>query len=111
MQDGLLDPQDLPLISIELLIAIGFLMAFIFAFMVQSKHPKLTSKGWNKILAGLFFLMLHGIFDALDTLQFDDFTVDLLNVLDGSCFVIGLLLFALGIYGIAVYGASLWEVQ
>ncbi len=107
----LLDPEDLFLISVESLIALGFVIALVFAYKVQLRHPKLTSQGWNKIIIGLAFLIFHAIFDALDTLQWDDFTVDVLNVFDGTCFVIGLILFALGIFGIAKYGAQLWEAE
>ncbi len=110
MQAGLLNPEDIPLISIELAIAIGFLLAALFALRVQSRHPKLTSHGWRLIILGLFFLFVHGLFDVMDTLQFDSLTVDVLNVLDGSCFIIGLLLFAVGIYKIADFGSKLWEV-
>ncbi len=108
IQSGLLDPEDLVLIGVESLITLGLLGALIMAYLVQSRHPKLTSKGWTAIIIGLAFILLHAIFDVLDTLQWEDLVVDILNVLDGATFVLGLLLFAVGIYGIAEYGAEQW---
>ena len=59
-------------------------------------------------MIGLVFMLIHAIFDVLDTMQWDDLVVDTFNVIDGATFVIGLLLFALGIYRIAEYGAKQW---
>ncbi|TFG14017.1 hypothetical protein EU537_04775 [Candidatus Thorarchaeota archaeon] len=108
MQIGLLDPEDLFLISMESLIALGLFVATLFAYKIRKKHPRITSEGWTSIVAGIALLMFHAIFDALDTLQFDDSLVDVLNLFDGSTFVIGLLLFAYGVYRIADYGAKQW---
>lgn len=108
IQTGFLDPEDLFLIGAETLIALGVLGAIILAYLVQSRHPKLTSRGWSMIIIGLVFILLHSIFDVLDTLQWEDLVVDILNVLDGATFVLGLLLFAFGIFRIAEYGAQQW---
>ena len=108
MQIELIEPDDFFLIGMESLIVIGLIVAFVFAFLVYSRYPKLTSQGWRSILIGLVFMLLHAIFDVLDTMQWDDIVVDALNVLDGATFVIGLLLFAMGIYKIAEYGAKQW---
>lgn len=108
MQIELIKTDDLFLIGMESLIVIGLIGAIIFAYLVQSRYPKVTSQGWKFILIGLVFMLLHAIFDVLDTMQWDDLVVDSLNVIDGATFVIGLLLFALGIYRIAEYGAKQW---
>ncbi|MDF1539216.1 MAG: hypothetical protein P1Q69_09985 [Candidatus Thorarchaeota archaeon] len=110
IQAELIDPEDLVLIGVESLIVLGVLIALVIAFLVRSRHPKL-SQGWNFIILGLVFILLHGIFDVLDTMQFDSLVVDVLNVFDGATFLIGLLLFALGIYRIAEYGAKQWGLE
>ncbi len=107
IQTNLIDPEDVFLISAEALIVIGLLVAVVFAFIVQKKHAKIAN-GWNFIFYGIIFLLLHSVFDMLDTLQLDDLIVDILNILDGSTFVLGLLMFAFGIYKIAEYGAKKW---
>ena len=106
-----LDPDDLFLILIEILITIGLLVNLLFALKIQSRFPDLTSKGWREIWLGLLGISLHSIFDVLDTLKWDieDFT-DLLNVFDGFFFVLGLIVVGLGIYKIANYGATTWEL-
>lgn len=108
MQIELIEPDDFFLIGMESLIVIGLIGAIVFAYLVLSRYPKVTSQGWKLILIGLLFMLFHGIFDVLDTMQWDDIVVDILNVFDGATFVIGLLLFALGIYRIAEYGAKQW---
>ncbi|MHA2425938.1 MAG: hypothetical protein ACXAEF_14200 [Candidatus Thorarchaeota archaeon] len=106
----MIDPEDLYLIGVESLIVLGVLIALVIAYLILSRHERIA-KGWNFVVYGLLFILLHSIFDVLDTLQWDDLTVDLLNVGDGVTFLIGLLLFALGIYRIAEHGAKQWEVQ
>ena len=108
MQIELIDPEDVFLIGMESMIVIGLIGAIVFAYLVQSRYPKVISQGWKFILIGLVFMLIHAIFDVLDTMQWDDLVVDSLNVIDGATFVIGLLLFALGIYRIAEYGAKQW---
>ncbi|MHA1481105.1 MAG: hypothetical protein ACTSQZ_06755, partial [Candidatus Thorarchaeota archaeon] len=93
MQVELIDPEDVFLISMESMIVIGLIGAIVFAYLVLSRYPKVTSQGWKLILIGLVFMLFHAIFDVLDTMQWDDIVVDTLNVLDGATFVIGLLLF------------------
>lgn len=110
MQIDLIDPDDMFLIGVESLIVIGVLIALVVAFLIRTRHPHL-SKGWNFIILGLVFILLHGIFDVLDTMQFDDLVVDTINVFDGATFLIGLLLFAVGIYQIAQFGAKQWGLE
>ncbi|MHA1637745.1 MAG: hypothetical protein ACTSUO_03330 [Candidatus Thorarchaeota archaeon] len=111
IQTSLIDPDDIFLIGMESMIVVGVLIAVIVAYLIQSRHPKITSMGWKTIIIGLAFILFHSIFDVLDTLQFDDLVVDVLNVLDGASFVIGLVLFALGIYKIAEFGAQQWGIE
>ncbi len=110
MQTVLLDPNDIPLISSEIVIVAGLVLATIVAVFVGRRHARLADGGWQLIVLGLVFLVAHGVFDVLDTLQLDDFTVNLLNLADGTTFVLGLLLFAVGIYQIAEMGAGEWGV-
>ncbi len=107
IQTNLIAPEDVFLISAEALIVVGLFVAVVFAYTIQKKHAKIAN-GWNFIFFGLIFLLLHSVFDTLDTLQIDDLLVDILNILDGSTFVLGLLMFAFGIYKIAEYGAKRW---
>lgn len=109
IQINLLDPEDTFLISAETLIIIGLAIAVFFAYRIHKKHSSINT-GWNIILYGMISLLVHSIFDMLDTLQWDDFVVDVLNVLDGTAFVLGLLLLAVGIYKIAEFGAKKWEL-
>ncbi|MBD3405982.1 MAG: hypothetical protein GF411_07650 [Candidatus Lokiarchaeota archaeon] len=103
-----MSPDDLFLFGVESLIAIGVAIAIVIAILVYLRYPTLTSRGWAIIIIGLIFILLHSVFDVFDTLQFDDIIVDILNILDGSTFVIGLILFAIGIYMITEYGAEQW---
>ncbi|MFW9848757.1 MAG: hypothetical protein ACFFF4_06435 [Candidatus Thorarchaeota archaeon] len=109
LQLDLIDPDDLYLIGVESLITLGVLVALVIAYLILSRHEKIA-KGWNFVVFGLLFILLHSIFDVLDTLQWDDIVVDVLNVGDGITFLIGLLLFAIGLYRIAEFGAKQWEV-
>ena len=95
----------------ESMIVVGVLIAVIVAYLILSRHPKITAMGWKTIIIGLTFILVHAIFDVLDTLQFDDLVVDIFNVIDGATFVIGLVLFALGIYKIAEFGAQQWGIE
>ncbi|TXT56524.1 MAG: membrane protein of unknown function [Candidatus Thorarchaeota archaeon] len=108
IQSELLSPDDLVLFGVESLIAIGVFIAIVIAILIHMRYPTLTSKGWRTIIIGMVFILLHSIFDAIDTLQFDELTIEILNLLDGSTFVVGLILFAFGIYNIAEYGAEQW---
>ena len=110
IQAEFIDPEDMFLIGVESLIVIAIAIALIIAIIVRTRHPK-VSTGWNFIILGLVSLLLHGIFDVLDTMQFDDLLVDIINVFDGATFLLGLLLFALGIYRIAEYGAKQWGLE
>ncbi len=110
LQVDLIDPDDLYLIGVESLIALGVLVALVIAYLILSRHEKIA-KGWNFVVFGLLFILIHSIFDVLDTLQWDDIVVDVLNVGDGITFLIGLLLFAIGLYRIAEFGAKQWEVK
>ncbi|NHJ01327.1 MAG: hypothetical protein EAX86_04250 [Candidatus Heimdallarchaeota archaeon] len=105
-----LDPADLFLIVIEVLIVLGLFIALIIGYRVRIRFPKLTVHGWNEICFGLLGISLHAVFDALDTLKWDisEFT-DWLNLFDGSFFVLGIILIGIGIWKIANYGASAWE--
>jgi hypothetical protein len=103
----LIDPEDTFLVSAEALIIIGLFIAVILAYMIHKRHSSIAT-GWNFILFGMISLLAHSIFDMLDTFQWDDLVVDVLNVLDGFTFCLGLLLLALGIYKIAEFGAKKW---
>lgn len=105
----MIDPDDLYLWTIELLIIVGLLVSVYFAIKVKSKYKYLTEHGWNTIVYGMIFILFHAIFDALDTLEWtDDVITDMLNVLDGGTFVIGLCIVAFGIWKIAQYGDEIW---
>lgn len=87
---------------------------------IRKDYPKLTEEGWKFMVFGIFSLFLHSICDALDTLDYMDITNnenqadlinDILNLLDGSGYLIGILLLSLGIYKIANYGAKVWEIE
>ena len=109
-----LDPADLFLISMEVLIVLGLSVAFFFALKVRSQYPKLTSEGWMCICAGIVSILIHGIFDAIDTLKWDITGIEMndwLNVFDGSFFVLGILLIGYGIYKTANYGAKIWGLN
>ncbi len=103
----LIDPEDTFLVGAEALIIVGLLIAVILAYMIHKRHASIAT-GWNFILFGMISLLFHAVFDMLDTFQWDDLVVDVLNVLDGFTFCLGLLLLAFGIYKIAEFGAKKW---
>ena len=105
----LLDPEDLFLITSEITIVFSLFLATILAVRIGKRHPGLAQEGWSIIILGLIFMTTHAIFDAFDTLQLGDLIVDILNVLDGLTFVIGIALFGYGIYRIAVFSKKKWE--
>ena len=106
-----LDPEDLFLVTMEFLILIGLVFTLFLALRIRSRYPKLTSIGWLEICIGLLGVALHAVFDVLDTLKWsiEDMS-DFLNVLDGSTFVLGLILVGIGITRVANYGAEAWEL-
>lgn len=106
-----LNPDDLFLITMETIIVIGLIISLIIALMVRSRYPKLTSQGWFEIYAGIACILFHGVFDVLDTLEWSiEILTDWFNVFDGLFFVIGLILVGVGIWKIANYGATAWEL-
>jgi len=111
----LIDPADTILILFEIIIAVLLMVTCIVAIKLQKQHSKLASKGWPAIVNGLVLILIHAIFDVLDTLDYSDLLaddtllVDLLNVGDGLSLVVGIGLLAYGIYVIAEYGAEIWE--
>ncbi|MFX0085220.1 MAG: hypothetical protein ACFFAU_06070 [Candidatus Hodarchaeota archaeon] len=106
-----LERDDLFLISIEFLISIGLLISLVLALKIRSRYPNLTVKGWLEICIGLFGILLHSIFDVLDTLKWNIKDLnDILNVFDGLFFVLGLVLVGIGIMKIANSGATAWEL-
>ena len=120
MISELLAEEDLFLILVELTIAIGLLIVCYLVIKIKRDYPKLTEEGWTFIVIGMISLLLHALFDALDTLDFmsitnneaqADFINDILNLLDGSGFLLGIMLLSLGIYKIADYGAKVWEIE
>ncbi|MHA1968620.1 MAG: hypothetical protein ACW964_12545 [Candidatus Hodarchaeales archaeon] len=106
-----LDSDDLFLVTMESLILIGLVITLILALRIRSRYPNLTSIGWLEICVGLLGVALHAVFDVLDTFKWsiEDMS-DLLNVFDGSTFVLGLILVGIGILRVANYGAKAWEM-
>lgn len=116
----LLPGEDLILFLFELTIAIGLLIVCFLVIKIKKDYPKLTEEGWTFIVLGMISLLLHALFDALDTLDFmqvtnnetqADFINKILNLLDGSGFLLGIMLLSLGIFKIANYGAKVWEIE
>ena len=108
-----LDPEDQFLIIVEILTLVGLLISSFLALRIRSRYPNLTSKGWLEVCIGLFSMALHAGFDVLDTLKWSIEEIDmsdLLNVFDGSFFLLGICLVGLGIWKTASYGAKEWDL-
>ncbi len=106
-----LDSADLFLFVVEIIIAFGFLVVFLFSLFMSTDYHKI-SKGWNFVIVGLFFIFIHAVFDVLDTLKWEKkITRDILDFFDGLFFVFGLLLLALGILRINKHSKTLWGFE
>lgn len=103
-----LDSADLFLFIVEIIIAFGFLVVFLFSLFISTDYHKI-SKGWNCVIGGLFFIFLHAVCDVLDTLKWEKRKIrDILDFFDGLFFVVGLLLLAFGILRINKHSKTLW---
>ncbi|MHA1248305.1 MAG: hypothetical protein ACTSPE_13335 [Candidatus Thorarchaeota archaeon] len=111
MQTELIAPADAPLIAAETAIVIGLVVATAISLSIRGRHLKLARYGWNYIVGGLVLLVVHALFDVLDTLQIEDLLVEIFNVLDGTTFLIGMICFAVGIVRIAEHGAKEWGLD
>ncbi|MHA1167838.1 MAG: hypothetical protein ACTSRU_08465 [Candidatus Hodarchaeales archaeon] len=102
---------DYYLIIIESTVIVGLLAALVLALIIWSQYKDLASKGWLEICIGIASIMIHGVFDVLDTFiwSIDGFR-DLLNVFDGIFFVAGIILITIGIWMIADHGAKAWGI-
>ncbi len=104
-----LDSGDTFLIIIESTVIIGLLVALVIALVIWSQYKEMASKGWLIICGGIASIMIHGIFDVLDTFKWSiDGFRDLLNVFDGIFFVAGIIMITAGIWLIADSGAKAW---
>ena len=94
---------------LELLTTLILLVALIFAISIHFKYPKLSAKSWLTICYGLFFLVIHALFDLLDSHDWEtEILSDYFNIVDGITYIIGLLLIALGIVKISKKGQEIW---
>jgi hypothetical protein len=105
----LIDPSDLFLISIEIIISLGLLVALIISLMVRKKFLILANQGWNIVCLGIVCLLLHAIFDAIDTINLADVLIDILNLFDGLFFLLGIIILGFGIFKIANFSAEQWR--
>ncbi|MFW9994419.1 MAG: hypothetical protein ACFFD4_20415 [Candidatus Odinarchaeota archaeon] len=104
-----LDSGDYFLFMMEFISCIGLAIALVLALIVKSRYSKLASRSWLIICLGLACIVLHGIFDVLDTLKWSiDNVVDWLNIFDALFFVIGIVLLGAGIWQFAKHGAEAW---
>lgn len=104
----LLDPSDQFLFLVEVLYFVGALVTFGLAGLPATKYPKLTEKGWLQVIVGLGLVALHGLFDALDTLDLGA-VENWLDLLDGLFFVAGLAFVIVGVWRTANHAQEMWR--
>ena len=103
------DPEDVPTISIEFGIFIAGLVAGIIGLLIWKNNRILAKKGLPECVVGFFVFAFHSLFDALDTICDVDPLGDNLDLMDSVFSIVGLVLIAIGIIRISIYGAKIWK--
>ncbi|MHA1263865.1 MAG: hypothetical protein ACTSRS_01400 [Candidatus Helarchaeota archaeon] len=104
-----LKSKDVPTFSIEISIFIVGCIAGIIGLFIWKNHRLLAKKGLPECIFGFFIFAIHSLFDALDTICHIDPLDEMLDLWDSLFSIIGLLLIAIGILRISLYGAKIWR--
>ncbi|MHA1131357.1 MAG: hypothetical protein ACTSQI_02530 [Candidatus Helarchaeota archaeon] len=103
------DAKDIPTITIELGIFIAGCIAGIIGLFIWKNHRILAKKGLPECVAGFFVFAFHSFFDALDTICEVDPLKENLDTMDSVFSIIALILIAMGIIRISLYGRTIWR--
>lgn len=103
------EPQDVPTISIEFAIFIAGLVAGVIGLLIWKNYRTLARKGLPECVFGFFVFAFHSLFDALDTICVNKPLKDNLDLMDSIFSITGLVLIAIGILRISIYGAQIWR--
>ncbi len=103
------DAEDIPTITIELGIFIAGLVAGIIGLFIWKNNRILARKGLPECVVGFFVFAFHSLFDALDTICDVEPLKENLDFMDSLFSIIGLILIAVGIIRISIYGAKIWK--
>ncbi|HUY01134.1 MAG TPA: hypothetical protein VMV49_16360 [Candidatus Deferrimicrobium sp.] len=102
-------PKDVPTIIIELGIFLAGIVTGIIGVLIWKNHQKLAKEGLPECVIGFFVFAFHSLFDALDTICEVDPLKENLDLLDSVFSIIGLILIAIGILRISMYGVKIWR--
>ncbi len=103
------DPNEIRTLTIELGIFIVGIIAGIIGLMIWRQHRTLAKKGLPECIMGFFVFAFHSLFDGLDTIATIDPLGDNLDLLDSIFSIVGLILIAIGIIRISLYGSKIWR--
>ena len=103
------DPNEITTFSIELGIFFAGIFAGIIGLLIWKNNRILAKKGLPECIAGFFIFALHSLFDGLDTISTSGTLSDNLDLLDSTFSIIGLLLIAVGLLRISIYGSEIWR--
>ena len=105
-------PDDVSTFIIEIGIFIAGLIAGIIGLFIWKNHRVLARKGLPECVIGFFVFAFHSLFDALDTIcDGENYPIldSNLDSLDSIFSIIGLILIAIGIIRISIYGTKVWK--
>ena len=85
-----------------------------YAYNVARTYRIFTAKGWKEILAGMMFIILHFLLDAVDTIIYEverkpKTVYRLIDNMEAMSFLIGVLLVLIGITRFSFYLKELWN--
>lgn len=103
------DLKDIPTFSIEVSIFIVGCIAGIIGLFIWKNHRILARKGLPECVIGFFVFAFHSLFDALDTICESASLKENLDLMDSLYSIVGLILIAIGILRISIYGAKIWR--
>jgi len=104
-----LPQKDVPTFTIEMGIFVAGCVAGIVALFIWKNYRILAKEGLPECIIGFFLFAFHSLFDAIDTIYEEGSVHDNLDLIDSIFSIIGLVLIAIGILRISLYGAKIWR--
>ena len=103
------DPVDVSTFTIEIGIFVAGLIAGIIGLFIWKNYRELAREGLPECVVGFFVFAFHSLFDGLDTIPEFAPLKDNLDLIDSIFSILGLILIAIGILRISIYGAKMWR--
>ncbi len=108
---SLLDSSDVIVLSIELIVLVGYLLSLIVTIIIYHKNKRIISISWLWFIGAQICLFLHSLFDALDTLNWQsEYIDDWFDLFDGILFVVGVVVISIALFLLVKKEKEIWSI-